>query len=166
MQAAVLTAGQSSSNPGQVPAAPAEKCEPSPGARRWRKAAVAILFVAYFFLISWDTVTAHFAPDEMFAIWWYWHPPPMHLLVSQFTLWSGSLRPMGGLFFLSIYLVFGLNPVPYHVVLLLLLLAGAYLMYRFARCAGLRRHACRHCGHDRLLSRWTGQPVLQQRLRV
>jgi hypothetical protein len=105
-------------------------------AGRWRKIALAIPFVVYFFLVSWDTVKAHFAPDEMFAIYWYWHPPPLRLLYSQFFLWGGYLRPVGGLFYLPIYLLFGLNPVPYHVVLLLLLLSGVYLMYRFARALG------------------------------
>jgi hypothetical protein len=32
---------------------------------------------------------------------------------------------LGGLFYLPIFLTFGLNPVPYHAVLLVLLLAGA-----------------------------------------
>jgi hypothetical protein len=69
-------------------------------------------------------------------IWWYWHPSPWRLVVSQFMLWHDWSRPMGGLFYLPIFLTFGLNPVPYHAVLLLLLLAGAYLMYRFARVLG------------------------------
>lgn len=114
----------------------AEKAPVKPGARRGRQLAVAALFVAYFFLVSWDTVKAHFAPDEMWAIWWHWRPSPWHLLTSQFELWQGHIRPFGGLFFLPIYLLFGLNPVPYHVVLLVLLLIGAYLMYRFARAIG------------------------------
>ena len=109
---------------------------PMPGGRRWRKPACALLFVAYFFLVSWDTLYAHFAPDEMFAIWFYWHPSPWRLAISQFMLWRGYLRPMAGLFFLPIHWVFGLNPVPYHAVLLVLLLAGAYLMYRMARALG------------------------------
>ena len=103
---------------------------------RGRRLAVAALFVAYFFLVSWDTVKAHFAPDEMFAIWWYWHPSPWRLLPSQFELWQGYLRPVGGLFYLPVYLKFGLNPVPYHVVLLCLLLIGAWLMYLLARALG------------------------------
>jgi len=47
--------------------------------------------------------------------------------------WRGFFRPMGGLFLVPIFLAFDLNPVPYHAVMLLLLLAAAYLMYRFAR---------------------------------
>jgi len=106
-----------------------------PAGRRSRLA-VAALFLLYFFVVSWDTVKAHFAPDEMFAIWWYWHPSPWHLLASQFELWQGYVRPLAGFFFLPIYLKFGLNPIPYHVVLLALLLAGAYLMYLLARALG------------------------------
>jgi hypothetical protein len=113
-----------------------EMAPPKAGSARARKVACAAVFVAYFFAVSWDTVRAHFAPDEMFAIWWYWHPGTWHLLSSQFLLWKGYLRPLGGLFFLPIYLKFGLDPVPYHVVLLLLVLAGAYLMYRLARALG------------------------------
>lgn len=124
--AAVLTAEQGSAEPNP----------PAPGASRWRKPAVAAVLIAYFLMVSWDTVKVQFAPDEMFAIWWYWHPSPWRLLYSQFMLWHGYLRPVGGLFYVPIYLLYGLNPVPYHVVLLALLLAGAYLMYRFARALG------------------------------
>jgi len=111
--------------------------DPPPRAHRWRKPACAVLFAAYFFLVSWDGLKAPFAIDEIAAIWWFWHPSPWRLLFSQFMLWHGYLRPMGGLFYVPIFLTFGLNPVPYHVALLLLLLAGAYLMYRFARVLGL-----------------------------
>jgi hypothetical protein len=102
----------------------------------WRKPAYAVLFAAYFFLVSWDTLKAPFAPDDMMNIWGYWHPSPWRLLVSQVMLWHGYSRPVGGLFYVPIFLASGLNPVPYHAVLLLLLLAGAYLMYRFARVLG------------------------------
>jgi len=97
---------------------------------------VAALFVVYFFVVSWDTVKVQFAPDEMFAIWWYWHPGLGHFLASQFMLWKGYIRPFGGFFFLPFYLKFGLDPVPYHVALLAVCLAGAWLMYRLARALG------------------------------
>ena len=109
---------------------------PPPRTHWWRKPAYGVLFTAYFFLVSWDSLKAPFAPDDMMNIWGYWHPPPWQLLSSQFMLWHGYSRPMAGLFYVPIFLAFGLNPVPYHAVLLLLLLAGAYLMYRFARVLG------------------------------
>ena len=113
------------------------RCRLHHPAHWWRKPAYAVLFAAYFFLVSWDSLKAPFAPDEMRNIWWYWHPSPWRLLSSQFMLWHDWSRPMGGLFYVPIFLTFGLNPVPYHAVLLVLLLAGAYLMYRFARVLGL-----------------------------
>ena len=87
--------------------------------------------------MSWDTLKVTFALDEMMAIYWYWHPSPWRLLSSQVMLWRGYVRPMGAIFYLPPYLAFGLNPVPFHAVLLLLLLVGAYMMYRFARAMGL-----------------------------
>jgi len=104
--------------------------------RRWWKPACAVLLAAYFLLVSWDTLKVSFAPDDMMNIWAYWHPSPWRLLSSQFMLWHGYFRPIAGLFLVPIYLAFGLNPVPYHALLLLLLAAGAYLMYRFARVLG------------------------------
>jgi hypothetical protein len=51
-------------------------------------------------------------------------------------LWHGYLRPLGGLFYLPTFLLFGLNPAPFHAFLLLLLLAGAHQMYRLAWALG------------------------------
>ena len=102
----------------------------------WRKPVCALLLVAYFFLVSWDTLKTQFSADEMLAIYTYWSPSPWRLLESQFMIWRGYFRPMGGLFFLPLYQAFGLNPVGYHAALLVLLLAGAYLMYRLSQALG------------------------------
>ena len=101
-----------------------------------RKLAFALLLAAYFFLVSWDSLKAPFTADEMMAIYIYWHPSPWRLLTSQFLLWRGYFRPLGGLFYIPTFLAFGLNPLPYHAFLLALLLAGAYQLYRFARALG------------------------------
>jgi hypothetical protein len=103
---------------------------------RWRRPVCAFLFVSYFFLVSWDTLKAQFSDDEMLAIWIYWSPSPWRLLESQFMIWRGYFRPTAGLFFLPLYEVFGLNPVGYHAILLVLLLVGAYQMYRLSRALG------------------------------
>src|SRR5262245_42712203 len=115
-------------------AVPVEPAKPTVSWRR--RAAVAISFIAFFFFVSWDTLKAPFAADEMIAIYWHYHASPWKLLWSQFAIWSGYVRPVAGFFYLPTFLVFGLNPVPFHALLLLLLLTGAYLMYRFARALG------------------------------
>jgi len=98
--------------------------------------AIAAGLTAFFLLLSWDTLRAPFAADEMMAIHWYWRPSPWRLLVSQFMLWVGYVRPFGAIFYLPPFLAFGLNPVPYHAYLLALLLAGADQMRRLARALG------------------------------
>jgi hypothetical protein len=133
---------------------------------QWRKPLCALLFAAYFFVVSWDTLKAQFADDEMMAIWTYWSPSPWRLLESQFMIWRGYFRPMGGLFFMPLYQAFGLNPVGYHAVLLVLLLAGVYQMYRLSRALGsgevasamVALIACYHGGLNNL--------YYKQRLRV
>jgi len=119
----------------ETPVIPGNSESPPP-TYRWWKFACALLLAAYFFLVSWDSLKAPFAPDDMMNIWGYWHPSPWQLPSSQLMLWHGFTRPMAGLFLAPIFLAFGLNPAPYHAVLLLLLLAAAYLMYRFARVLG------------------------------
>jgi hypothetical protein len=100
------------------------------------KPAIVIALLAYFFVLSWDALRTPFAADEMIAIYWYYHPSPWRLLFSQFMLWHGYIRPLGGLFYLPTFLLFGLNPVPFHALLMLLVLAGAHQMYRLARALG------------------------------
>ena len=107
-----------------------------PHADRWRKPAIVLLFTAYFLFVARDGLKAPFAADDIQAIYTYWHPSPLRLLVSQFMLWRGYWRPMVGFFYLPIFRVWGLNPAPYHAVLLLLLWIGAYQLYRFARALG------------------------------
>lgn len=119
-----------------------------------KKAAFALAIAAYFFFVASDGLRAPFAADDMLAIYTYWHPSPLRFLVSQFLLWRGYFRPMVGFFYLPVYARYGLNPLPYHALLLLLLLLGAWLMYRLAAALGaaplaaavVALIACYHCG--------------------
>ena len=127
------------------------------GSPRWHKWALAVFLLAYFLYFSWDSLRVHFSSDEMFSMWSYWHSP-WRLLAAQVKLWEFYFRPMAGLFYVPIYLKFGLNPAPYHAALLLLLLAGVCQMYRFARVLGTGELAsamaaliaCYHAGLNHL----------------
>ena len=103
---------------------------------RWRKLGLAASLAAYFTYFSWDGLKARFAVDEPMNMYAYWHLTPVQFLLSHFTLWRGVYRPMGGMFYLPLLYAFGWNPVPYHVVLLLILLGAALLVYRFAGLLG------------------------------
>jgi hypothetical protein len=102
-----------------------------------RTSAFGLFLAAWFLYFSRGAAGVHFAPDDMMNIdSFYWSPGPWRLFDSQFLIWRGYYRPMGGLFYLPILSVWGLNPVPYHVALSLVLLVNVYLVYRLARVLG------------------------------
>jgi hypothetical protein len=121
----------------------------------WRRGAVTAFLIAYFAYFSWDTLRVHHAVDAVASIsYFYRMPAPWRLLPSLFMPWGGFYRQMSGVVYLSLFSVFGLNPVPYHVATWLVLLASAWLMYRFARLLGCEELAaglvaliaCYHAG--------------------
>ncbi len=102
----------------------------------WRKFAFALLTLAYFLYFNWSGLWVRFASDDMMNMSIYWRLAPVRVLLSRFVPWSGAYRPMAGLFYLPLFKGFGLNPIPYHAVMLAILLGNLYLMYRFARRVG------------------------------
>jgi hypothetical protein len=96
-----------------------------------------LFLLAWFLYFSRDVLGVHFAPDDMMnADNFYWTPGIWRLIYSQFLIWRGYYRPMGGLFYLPILSVWGLNPAPYHVALSVVLAVNVWLVYRLARVLG------------------------------
>ena len=105
--------------------------------QRWRRLAFAAFLAAYFVCFTQDGLRVHFALDDIANMAHYYRGGPLALAVSQFTLWRGDYRPMGGVFYLPVLAFAGLNPAPYQAALLAILLANVYLVYRFARRLGM-----------------------------
>ena len=63
----------------------------------------------------------------------YWEKGWPKLIAAQFHFYSSYFRPMAGLFYLPIYERFGLNPLPYRTVILIILAANALLVYFAAK---------------------------------
>ena len=102
-----------------------------------RRLAGGLALAAWFLYFSRDVLAVHFAPDDMMnADNFYWTPGLWRLFYSQLLIWRGYYRPMGGLFYVPILSVWGLNPAPYHVTLSLVLAVNVYLVYRLARILG------------------------------
>jgi hypothetical protein len=106
-----------------------------PLARR-QKIASAVLLAACFLCFAWDGLGARWADDDMMNLYQAWQPGPWQLLLSQLRPWHGGYRPMGGAFYAVLYAMFGLNPRPYRVAILLLLGFNLWLIYRLARMLG------------------------------
>src|SRR5665811_962051 len=93
---------------------------------RWRKLAFALLILTYVFYFNWSGLWAQFAADDMMNMAVYWRLKPIRLLLDLFMPWRGPYRPMAGLFYLPLLKGFGLNPIPYHAVMLAILLGNLY----------------------------------------
>ena len=107
------------------------------GENRGQHLSIGLLLAAWFLYFSRDVLSVHFAPDDMMNVDnFYWTPGLWRLFYSQFLIWRGYYRPMGGIFYLPILSVWGLNPAPYHVALSLILAVNVYLVYRLARILG------------------------------
>jgi hypothetical protein len=106
--------------------------ERNAGIGQWRKPAFALLILTYFLYFNWNGLWVRFAADDMMNMVGCWRPEPARLLLDALLPWHGAYRPMAGLFYLPLHHIFGLNPLPYHAVMLAILLGNLYLMYRFA----------------------------------
>lgn len=118
------------------------------------KIAGAAVLAAYFWFFSWDAIGVKFAPDDLMNMGHYWRLSAGELLIQFVAPWTGGYRPMGAVFYLPLLRWFGLDPAPYHVAMLLILLATAFLVYRLARALGCSEAAsgvaalltCYHAG--------------------
>ena len=125
-----------------------------PVVSRARTVVFAALILTYFLYFSWDRLPVHFSSDDMMNMAYHWSFTPARLLLAQFAIWQGVHRPMAGLFYTSLFGLFDLNPLPFHVVIALFELAVVYLMYRLAtllRCGSavavlVAFVACYHVG--------------------
>jgi hypothetical protein len=123
-----------------------------------RRLLFALLLVAWFCYFSYDTLSVHFAPDDMMNLAGYWRTKPAQLVTSHVLLWRGFYRPMGGVFYLPLFHLFGFNPAPYHTVILAILLANVFLVWRLtillrgsqAAAALAALIACYHAGLSNL----------------
>ena len=66
----------------------------------------------------------------------YWNPPLGKVILSGFVFWNKFVRPMGALYYLPVYHLFGLNPVPFTLIRNVMLLINTFVFYQLACCLG------------------------------
>ena len=94
---------------------------------------LALLLVAYFVYFCWPSLGAHFASDDMPNIAKAWKLPAWQLVCGPFLPWMPFYRPLPNWLLIPVFHVFGLNPVPFRVAMLLFVLANVFLVYELAR---------------------------------
>ena len=106
---------------------------PSKLTRAWLvRLAGAAVVLAYFFRFVAPGLRAGFASDDPMNIYYYWSNGAGSLARNLVLFFTDYVRPMGGLYYLPLYSVFKMNPLPYHLVAFCLLLFNTWLAFRFA----------------------------------
>ncbi len=100
-------------------------------APQWRLAGLAIVLV-YFVCSAWGGLHAGFRNDDLINLHYYWTAGAGKALQGNLLFFSTFYRPMGAAFYLPLFHFAGLNPLPYRVVIFLLLGANVVLIWRFA----------------------------------
>ena len=92
-----------------------------------------LLVLAVFFCIFHAGVfKAHFGPDEMMNLYGHWQPPLWKTMFADLHFWSKTVRPMGAVYYLPAYRLFGLNPVPFSAVRCIILLVNTLVFFQLA----------------------------------
>src|ERR1700704_3961445 len=75
---------------------------------------IAVL-IAYFLNFALAARHAGFREDEMMNIWTYWYFGALQSILGFAKFWTPYYRPGGALYYLPLYHFFRLNPFPYRI---------------------------------------------------
>ena len=88
--------------------------------------------VVYVFTFAGDGLHASLTGDDLMNAYRYWSRPISQVIKEGLLFFPAEIvRPMGAVFYSPLLALFGLNPLPYRVVCLSLLLANLGLLYLF-----------------------------------
>jgi hypothetical protein len=91
---------------------------------KWDRAlafAAGVALFVWFILLLRGGLASWFDADDLMNLHIYWTRPWSALLRANLAFWSSFYRPAGGLFYRSIYALWGFHPLPFHIVALALL---------------------------------------------
>ena len=92
------------------------------------------VLVAYFLYFAFPALRGGFRGDEMMNMWFYWKSGMVKSLWANVTFWTTFYRPGGALYYLPLYHLFALNPLPYRIVQITILAASIPVVYYLSRC--------------------------------
>jgi hypothetical protein len=111
-------------------------------AQRWREAVVALFILSFFLHFCAHALRVRFALDEMMNMYWYWKPGLWRLGWASLTFSNSVIRPMGALYYLLLFKIFGFNPLPFDIFRLAVLVFNALIFFWLAaRISGSRAAA-------------------------
>lgn len=89
-----------------------------------------VLAIGMLVAFAGDGLASDFFPDDLMNMYGYWQRSWSEVLAANLLFWEDGYRPLGAVFYKPLFHTFGLNPVPYRVVCVALLLFNLILAYR------------------------------------
>jgi len=111
---------------------------------RSRRTAALLVSISFGWLLLFahNGIRAPFSGDDLMNLHGYLSQPASALLLDNLRFWSTSYRPLGGLFYVSLWDAFGFNPLPFRLACFALLALNLGLLWRFTlRLSGSREIA-------------------------
>ena len=100
--------------------------------RGWTGAVVAASVGAFFFYFAGPALRVRFALDEPMNMYRCWQPGLWQVIWANLTFSNSVIRPMGVLYYLPLFQLFGFNPLPFNVVRLAILSLNTAIFYFLA----------------------------------
>lgn len=88
-----------------------------------------VCLIGYFWSLAADGVWSRFAADDPGNMAGYQARGLWNVAVDNVEFFTSSYRPFGGLFYLSVYKLAHLNPIPYRVIILIILTGNLVIAY-------------------------------------
>ena len=101
----------------------------------------AAFIVLWFLTFAGSGVGAPFSGDDLMNLHGHLGRGGANLLLDNLCFWSTAYRPMGGLFYVGLYKLFGFDPLPFRLACFALLLLNLWLLYRFCHLLTRSRSA-------------------------
>ena len=83
--------------------------------------AAGVALFAWFMFLASNGLRCWFEADDLMNLCYYWTKPWSALLKANVAFWSSYYRPAGGLFYRSIFALWGFHPLPFRIAVLALL---------------------------------------------
>ncbi len=99
--------------------------------RSWRTIVPIALILVYFLLLTHRGVNEDFNNDDMMNLCVAYLKSPGTYVKGTIAFWTGVIRPLGALFYLTVYQYAGFWSMPFRVACFAFLLLNLVLLYRF-----------------------------------
>lgn len=100
---------------------------------RARSFALAALVAVWFLAQTWPGIFKSFTEDDLMNMYAAWTLPFAKLAQGLLTPFTTVYRPIGSLFYREMYLMAGLNPLPFRVAAYALMLLNLWMLFRLVR---------------------------------